>query len=230
MTIPLYYLSIRVTTSDWDDIHATLKLDEVPEWVAFPHTGKEGNNPHWHICIPTSIPGDPREADKYRKRLSRKFRGNQEFSVSARCNGMLAAIQYMSKEGTDAKIKGVNAREWIEQAPAWEHREPSYVQTALDKKRKNPDTIPQITYANMWKVCARWSARHDLKKNGLIDVLDHMRKSGEWVMSITVLKGGIPSTMVADYAQYILPKEQRKYNSEKLVYDPTYMRSWSGSA
>jgi len=61
-------------------------------------------------------------------------------------------------------------------------------------------------------------------------VLDHMRKSGEWVMSITVLKGGIPSTMVADYAQYILPKEQRKYNSEKLVYDPTYMRSWSGSA
>lgn len=213
-----------MTTSDWDDIHATLKLDEVPEWVAFPHTGKEGNNPHWHICIPTTTPGDTREADKYRKRLSRKFRGNQEFSVSARCNGMLAAIQYMSKEGTDAKIKGANAREWIEQAPAWEHREPSYVQTSLDKKRKNPDTLPQITYANMLKVCARWAARHELKKKDLVSVLDHMRASGEWALSITVLKGGLPRPLVDDYAQFILPKADRKYNTSKLLYDPGYMR------
>lgn len=223
--IPLYYLAVRVTIphDQWDDLHAVLKLDEVPEWVAFPHTGKEGNNPHFHLAIPTTAPGDPREADKFRKRLARKYRGNQAFSVKIMCNGILAAIQYMSKEGTHARIKGPNTSEWIEEAPMWEHRE---VQTSLDKKRKHPDYIPQITYANMFKVCARWRAQHDLKGD-LTDVLDHMISSKEWQLSISVIKGGIPDLELQAFNDYVLPKWTVKhFHSRSLVYKPGY-KTWS---
>lgn len=224
--IPLYYLAVRVTTTHdrWDDLHACLMLDEVPAWVAFPHTGKEGNNPHFHIAIPTDAPGDTREADKFRKRLQRKYKGNQEYSVKLMHNGMLAAIQYMSKEGTDARIKGPQTREWIEQAPAWEHREPTW-QTGLEKKRKNPDSIPQITYSNMLKVCARWRSRHELAPH-LLKVLDHMLASKEWQLSIGVIKGGIPQDLLELFTCYLEPKgSQKKFRTEKLVYKPGF-KNW----
>lgn len=190
-------------------------------FIAYPHSGKDGTNPHFHICIPTTAP--QQDVARIRQRLNRKFKGNQEYSLKSCVNGLLAAIQYMSREGTDPIFKGDDVAVWIESAPKWEDKVPSF-QTTLDKKRKNPDNIPQITYGNMFIVCARWRARFALKRTDLTDIIEHMCDAGTWQLSASVHKGGIPETMLAEFVQFVSAPAKRKNNFKALIYKPGYQQ------
>ena len=62
---PERYVSIRVTLEHdrWPEIEEC--FDGSDWYIAYPHTGKNGNNPHFHVLLP----GTKTELDKYRKRL-----------------------------------------------------------------------------------------------------------------------------------------------------------------
>lgn len=220
---PLYYLAIRVTIphDEWDDLYKALRLNEVPMWISYAHFGKDGNNQHFHIAIPTTAP--EQDMAKFRQRLSRAYAGNKQYSMKKQVNGLLAAIQYMAREKPCyCRCKGEHMRHWIEAAPEWEDK--PLVQSTLDKKRRNPDTLFQISFSNMFKVCARHSAQYPHLQADLIKTLEHMCNTGLWQLAIGVTKGGIPENLLHQYQQFHLPREKRCHQFGKLLYKPGYLQ------
>lgn len=135
MSEPLEYHSLRVTVPHCKKT-ALLQLEcfKKAKWyLCYPHTGKHGDNEHFHIAVPD---GDKNYRARFRDSIKSAFgSGNQFFSAKSHKNGIAQFIQYASREGTDPHTQG-NVVDWINNAPAWVP-----AQLITGKKRKLPGDL-----------------------------------------------------------------------------------------
>lgn len=89
---------------------------DLPWYICYPHTGKNGDNEHYHIFTPEL---DHNRRNLYRTRITRSVgSGNKYLSIKSCKNGLAQAIQYGSKEGTQPITRG-DVQQWIDDAPPW---------------------------------------------------------------------------------------------------------------
>ena len=137
------YVSFRVTCghNQWDTVQEEILFDE-DIYVAYPHNGKNGNNPHFHVFVP----GDKPKSDKLRNRLKKSsFSGNKQYSLKCMQNGILRAITYGSREGTEAITRGEQASDWITAAPKWINANLRENMTITGNKRKRDENGEKLT-------------------------------------------------------------------------------------
>ena len=137
------YVSFRVTCghNQWDTIKEEILHDEAI-YVAYPHNGKNGDNPHFHVFVP----GDKSKSDKLRNRPKKSsFSGNKQYSLKCMQNGILRAITYGSREGTEAITRGEQASDWITAAPKWINANLRENMTITGNKRKRDENGEKLT-------------------------------------------------------------------------------------
>lgn len=210
---PSEYLSIRLTTShdEWPRILSSV-LHDVYTYVAYPHTGKTAENPHWHILI---VPDHIRDGERLRHRIKSTFGGgNKSFSFKKLTNGLLAGIQYCSRESTRPMVAGPDMQHWIDLAPAWETDKSKLV----SKPSKERLADPSLTLTNVVKQAVKYARQHSLTCN-LTEVLFRMA-SDDWVPSRDLLKNGLPRPIHDEFA-YRMTLRERKPHLWMYPTDPT---------
>lgn len=197
------YLSIRVTTphTSWDDIVRVL-LNGVPDYVAYPHTGKLTDKAHFHIFIPCSA---STAAERYRNRLRRHFgaSGNKTYSISFKSNGILSAIQYGSKEGTTPYVSSPAMQECVSSAPAWEERlAPSglgpYLTHSAPKRKLDENHHFPITVRNILKASLRYRTTHAISSMELEHTLEAMH-ADNWFLDAYLMTHGIHPVTFSEF-------------------------------
>lgn len=125
------YTSVRITIphSLLDKMLEKVFYDVV-WYICYPHSGKNGDNEHFHVFCPAT---DSAGRDRIRKRVKDNFGSGNKFISLKHCeNGISQAIQYGSKEGTQPITRG-DVQSWIDNAPAW-------IPGGVTKKRKRNRT------------------------------------------------------------------------------------------
>jgi len=77
---PTSYMSVRITLSHslWDSLFDSC-FSDVDWYISFPHMGKNGNNPHFHVLLPAD---GPKDLERIRKRIKTAgYTGNKQFSI-----------------------------------------------------------------------------------------------------------------------------------------------------
>lgn len=200
-TVPTHYISIRLTVAhdEWPKVMSSVLHDTI-DYIAYPHFGKDRSNPHYHIFIPSS---DTRGGDKFRNRINKVFgKGNEVFSIAFKSNGILNAITYGSKEGTESITGSLSMLSLVEQAPAWEHKEMG-IGAYLKKpkvSRLDPDHFSQLTYRNIEKATLRYRQRRGIKSDQLEDTLEAMFKDN-WRFDRSLLDRGIPAAIFTEFTK-----------------------------
>jgi len=182
---PTDYISIRLTTphNEWARIHRSI-LHDTDHYVAYPHSGKTNENPHWHLFIGAN---NLRDAERYRKRVKTEFgTGNANFSLKFLHNGMLSAIQYGSREKTQPMVGGAGTQ-WVASAPAWVPRT-----ELVSKPSKERLGDPTLTLSNVVKQAVKYAREHLPKATNLQSVLSHMVNDSCWIPSRELLRNGVP--------------------------------------
>lgn len=192
------YLSIRVTIehSRIDDLLENVFKEE--EWlILYPHIGKETEKEHVHVFIPGGV-GD---AEKYRKRLKRYgFDGNRHYSVKSCKNGILQAIQYGSKEGTDPVLRGVHVHDWVASAPKWVERKQRNMYQFTDREPKRIKYDPEgikVTQNNFLRLAFEYSKEKNVRKeddemeDDIVVVMSMMFEDG-YYLDPQLARNGVP--------------------------------------
>lgn len=188
------YISIRITVphNEFDKIKSSVLFDR--SYIAYPHTGKAGTNPHYHCFVPSD--NLARDAECLRNRIKRAFgAGNQTFSVVKKSNGIEQAVQYGRREGTMPIVSDEYMQGVVDASPAWV--EPvNYVQTMIPEEedvRKKPRKLNdwQLTYANLVPQAVH-HARVKSLTGGLKSVVEDMIGTTKWVPSPYMAKNGVP--------------------------------------
>lgn len=187
-TVPTTYISLRVTTpySNWPAIE---KLVSDAEWyISYPHSGKDGNNEHFHVLIDG---GTVKDREKYRKRFKAAgFSGNKFVSVKFCENGVTSAITYCAKESTTPYVKGPECHKWISEAPEW-------VEARVGKKRRAADEYIELNCKNLMKLAFEWRRSNTtITSMHLPYIIECMLNSGLYIMSPTLMRQGAPLWMV----------------------------------
>lgn len=194
---PKDYVSVRVTLTheQWPVIEQCF-LD-FPWYISYPHLGKNGNNPHFHVCVP----GCKRDSNKIRERLKGAgLSGNQQFSIKCHQNGVESFIQYASREKTTPKTRG-SVDKWIADAPKWLHANLKTNLNPFTGKRKADDMMQDMRPINAKNVMyAAWAYRRDClvsdpkgdRWNKLSDVILHMLDSAKYYIDPTFARQGVP--------------------------------------
>lgn len=199
---PSCYLSIRVTIAhdEWETLVRVLSGGSDLQYIGYPHSGRDGSNPHFHVLIPSV---DARAAERFRNRLKRHFgtqeNGNKIYSISARSNGLLSGIQYCSKEGTEPVLSGPELQSFVDSAPPWEHRNIGNYMTDESKKRKiDPMHHYPITARNLLKVTLDYRKRKGIPSKELSSILEAMH-SDNWFLDMALIRNGIPATFFDEF-------------------------------
>lgn len=201
MEIPTHYISVRLTVNHehWDDVARV--LSDYDTYVAYPHVGKATEKQHFHIFVPGT---DAKECEKLRNRFKRAFNdgGNKFISVKFMSNGILNSITYGSREGTTPHIKGDDAEGWVEQAPAWEHREVGIGGHFTSRGYRPPkeDHFLMITFRNIEKACLKYRQSKGIRSDKLEDVLAKMHEDG-WRLDRSFLTHGINHTIFEQFTK-----------------------------
>lgn len=195
---PEKYVSLRVTIphDQWDVIEQ--KIEDFEWYISYPHLGKNGTNPHFHVFLP----GNKRDADRVRDRLKKSgLAGNKQFSIKCHENGVLAAIQYGSREKTTPKTRG-DVAHWIAAAPEWLVANLQDNLNPFTRKRKADDMMDgmePITQKNcLYKV---WAYRRDYlvkdpksdKHSDMGDVILRMLDSLKYYIDPAFARTGLPN-------------------------------------
>lgn len=191
------YVSFRLTAphNRWDEIVEKV-LTGFAWYIGYPHIGKNGNNPHFHVAVP----GSQVDAERIRKRIKiGGFNGNKCFSVKCMQNSILSYIQYASREETQPITRGP-VQQWIDGAPRW-------VQANL-LDNLNPDRAStkvrkgaiMLTSARFLYQCWKWRQdrkRFDIKKidDCIMYMLEEMDDEGEprYIISPEWARKGMPT-------------------------------------
>lgn len=189
--VPKCYLSVRVTMehSRIDEVVDVVFKDE--EWmILYPHIGKKTEKEHVHVFIPGGV-GD---TEKYRKRLKRHgFDGNRDYSVKSCKNGILQAIQYGSKEGTEPVLRGLHVHDWVASAPKWvepkQRNMYEYVEREPKRIKFDPEGI-KVTLHNFLRLAFEYSKVKNVRKEN-----DEMEDDITVVMSRMFEDGYYPDPM-----------------------------------
>lgn len=186
-TVPTTYVSIRVTTphSNWPAVE---KLVEDADWyICYPHSGKNGNNEHFHVFV---TGGTACDREKYRKRFKTAgFSGNKFIGVKLFENGITSAISYGAREGTEPITKGDECAQWIAESPEW-------VEQRAGKKRRPTDEYVELSCKNLMKLAFEYRSNENILSTDLPFVMEHMLNSGFYVMSPTLMRQGAPLWMI----------------------------------
>ena len=185
---PQTYVSIRVTTphSNLDKILNVLSKPR-ESWIVYPHSGSKANNPHFHAAV---IASNIKEAEMLRQRFKRTLpdlKGQENLTVKYMTNGILKAIQYMSKEGTKP-VYSSDMQVHIDAAPKWEQR-------TLDSwvKPEKANSEWQLTYCNIVPQAVTYARKKGLTGKSLKAVVQHMLENTNWSVSNYLLNRGVPS-------------------------------------
>lgn len=182
---PTDYISIRLTVphDEWARIHRSI-LHDTDDYVAYPHSGKTNENPHWHIFIGAS---NLRDAERYRKRVKTEFgSGNAVFSLKFLHNGVLSAVQYGSREKTKPMVSGAGS-EWVSSAPSWVSRS-----ELVSKPSKERLGDPTLTLSNLLRQSVKFAREHMPESRSLQNVLSRMVNQHNWVPSRELIRNGVP--------------------------------------
>lgn len=198
---PQTYVSLRVTIGhdEWEIVETCVY--DVSWYISYPHLGKDGNNPHWHVLLPGS---DKRDVEKFRKRLKKSgLSGNRQLSVKLCENGVLQGISYCAKERTTPKTRGP-VDEWIDKAPRWMNANLGVnlnPKTQSRSKLMRDDSvdgmIPITSRGCMYMV---WKYRRDVlvrdgdrkKYTKMADVVLHMLDSLKYYIAPEFARSGLP--------------------------------------
>lgn len=192
-SIPLHYLSIRVTVAHslWSSLEPCIA--DCDWFIAYPHCGKNGNNEHFHIFLPGSVAADRERIRKRFKALG--YSGNQHFSCKLMQNGLTQAISYGAKESSTPITRGAQCGHWIRYAPEWvEHRA---------KKRKSGDDFVELTCKNLVKCCFEYHKSTKLKTTSMAKTMEFMLNEGLYIMSPTLVRQGAPSWMLEVFRESV---------------------------
>lgn len=208
LVYPVKYWSVRVTVNhaEWDVVSELLDKLQYEWYISFPHLGKNGTNPHFHVFLPyTELDAGASDierkkhhkaqADAVRWGLRKRFdRSGNEFSCIKCCNnGLAKAIQYGSRENTTPITKGANATQWVLNAPKWLNarlKENMSTEKDADGKQKRPDGV-RITCENVLRLAFRYRQDHNMRTNDLWEVMLHMLSDGHCLTS-TFARTGAP--------------------------------------
>lgn len=189
------YLSLRMTI-DHNKVHDIIHtvLHDVNHYIVYPHLGKSGDNPHFHICV-AGVDTTSRCVDKFRLRCKRFAKGAGKLMAKAMHNGICSFVGYVKHESATPYIKGFD-RTWFDDIPVTQWKEVEKGEKVV--KPRNPDHFKQITYMNMERVCLRYRAENGIQSNQLGATLEHMHKNG-WRLQVTVLRQGIPQSFYEQF-------------------------------
>lgn len=208
-------------------------VHDVESYIIYPHLGKDGNNPHYHVCIPIDVGSDlthdsiksvlRKSVERYRKRaVSIAGSGNGKIMCKALDNGCSEFAAYVKHEAGQVSLKGFTP-EWFEAVEAKDYKNIGGFMEPTSKRQKvKEDQFYQITYTNMEKVCLRHRAQNGIKSTQLEDTLEHMHAHG-WRLQVTVLKQGIPATIFDQFTAHCNGKTA--YKASKFVMMRT-MEKW----
>lgn len=185
--LPTYY-SYRLTISH-DRLSEMLEcLSDVSEYLIWPHKGKNGDNAHFHVAIPSP---PHKFDDKMRKRLTTKFgKGNGVFSGKFQYNGLVDFIHYAKHDKScEPVMKGDRWPALIEEAPDYLPLNEFKKATGHLKKERLGD--PMLTFSNVVKQAYLYRTKAGLKSTDLKEVLSHMLANTDWVPSRDMLSKGL---------------------------------------
>lgn len=214
--VPTIYLSLRVTTphNTWDTL-VKPHIDDASWYISYPHSGKNGNNEHFHVFL-SGVTASDRE--RYRKRFrSAGFTGNQHVSLKLMQNGVTSAITYGAREGTEPICKGPLCASWIRDAPEW-------VEQRASKKRSGDDFI-ELTCKNLIKVAFEFHRQEKLKTTCLAKTMQIMLERGVYVMSPTLVRQGAPNWYLELFRESV---ETGKLSWNAEVWKTGVFRDFSG--
>lgn len=184
------YVSMRITIkhASWEHVRDNVLKGE-EKYISYPHFGKNGNNEHFHVFVP----GGARVAKKLRERCKKlNLFGNQQLSIKCLKNGILQAISYGAREGTEPFVHGSGVSEWVQRAPEWQHAD---LQKQLNPRgRGMPKEYEgiQITQRNFLKMTWKYRKDNNLHSDDLTDIWLHMFANG-YDLAPAFAKGGMPT-------------------------------------
>lgn len=220
---PENYIAIRINFPHSRVEDVVTCFDE--SFCLYPHLGKSGENPHFHICVPVIDDDMVKVTERLRKRLKGRLNltGNKQISCKSMSNCVLKYIQYASREGTTPVHSGGDWGDWISQAPKWE---PKSVQTTIRGTRPVPeDHFKLLTYQNMKKVALRHRLRYNLKSTDMAEIHAHMIAHDNWDYNISVKKGGIPDCEYIHFEMMCAgSKDVHRRYTKGFRYTPQFLR------
>lgn len=199
------YVSLRINISPDQFPYLRDKVLHGLDYVGYPHRGRECNNAHYHIFIPTA---ESKLSERLRKRIKDNYPagGNKFYSIKFLSNGILCGIQYGSKEGTTPEVSGESMLRLVSQAPPWEDRTGQKLLPTTTTEKKERDYV--LTYTNL--VCqAVQHARRNGLTGSLKETVQHMLEHSKWRPSKNMVCSGIPEFYIHDY-EYRTGKRARQ--------------------
>lgn len=188
-SIPEEYLSIRLTIGECQFTVARTTVFKDCHYIAYRHNGKFGTNPHYHVLVLST------NAEKFRKRIKDNLpvSGNKYVSIKHNKNGLLAGIQYCSKEGSYPITSSDELHYFIDQAPKWVQ---TTIPTGDNDKCKDKDW--QLTYTNLVCVAVKY-ARTQKTTSSLKATVRDLIKNTKWRPSKWLITGGVPEFYERDF-------------------------------
>lgn len=186
---PANYVSIRLNIGS-AQFERFRELMTDSEYIAYPHTGKNGTNPHYHVLVVSDKP------EKYRKRIKDNLglTGNKYVSLKLCKNGILAGIQYCSREHTDAIVSSDEMSALVAAAPSWVQQT-----IATGTSSKCTDRDWQLSYTNLVSVAVSHAREHSFVDYSLKQTVEDLMSKTKWRPSKYLINGGVPAFYENDF-------------------------------
>jgi len=186
--LPTYY-SFRLTVSH-DRVSELLEcVSDVSEYLIWPHKGKNGDNAHFHVAVPSP---SHKYDDKVRKRITTKFgKGNGVFSGKYQTNSLSDFIHYCKHESGVPLMKGDQWERLIAEAPEYLPLAEFKKATGHIDKRREKLGDPMLTFSNVVKQALIYRTKAGLKSTDLKEVLGHMMANTDWIPSRDMMNKGL---------------------------------------
>ena len=159
------------------------------EWyISFPHLGKNGNNPHFHVLMPAI---SAKAVGPIRQRIQRAgYSGNKQFSIKFMQNGLQLGIQYCSREGIMPSHSGPTCQKWIDGSPAWLNC--NLKENFNKRARQDLENGIKLTIVNHLRLAWKYRVQHDKLSNvnDLPTVIMHMLDDGFYIDPAWLSKSG----------------------------------------
>lgn len=191
---PVNYLSLRINLKhdQYDEVLVKSVLCDVDDYIAYPHNGKQGNNPHFHVFIPCD---DRKQSERFRNRIKRHVTGNRGYSIKFLTNGLDKGIQYGSREKTVAFVSNDDMRTLVDAAPPWVEMVQSRLEDHLDRPTRTIESKMrswQLNYSNIVKQTVLHAQNTRQTHLSMRDIVRHMQYHGNWLVSKEIVRGGVP--------------------------------------
>lgn len=193
---PVSYVSIRINIPHDAFEYLRDKVLHGSDYVAYPHLGAHRNNAHFHVFVPST--SGKKLAERLRKRIKDNYPdlGNQFYSVKLNNNGMLCAIQYGSKEGTEPICSSDDMRLLVSRAPEWVPQGGQRLLPLNKADKAERDWI--LTYSNMVPQAVQYARRVGLTC-GLKATVQHMMEHSRWRPSNQMRVHGVHCSYSSDF-------------------------------